>query len=127
MSAPSVISVIDDDPYVRAAMNNMLKSRGYFVHTFPSAEEFLLSAVLNDTSCVITDVQMSKMSGFDLMTEMRGRGVLTPFIFITGFPDEAVHARALKGGASFLPKPFSTSALIKCLETALEDRGKASA
>ncbi|MBR0716166.1 response regulator [Bradyrhizobium liaoningense] len=127
MSMPSVISVIDDDPYVRAAMKNMLKSRGYVAHTFPSAEEFLHSAELNDTSCVITDVQMPKMSGFDLMAEMRGRGALTPFILITGFPDEATHTRALKAGACFLPKPFSTSALIKCLETALEDRGKASA
>ena len=128
MSRPSVISVVDDDPYVRAAMNNLLKSRGYVVHTFPSAEEFLRSAELDDTSCVITDMQLTAMSGLDLMTEMRARGALTRFIVITGFPDEAVRTRALRAGAvCFLAKPFSASTLIKCLETALEAPGEASA
>jgi FixJ family two-component response regulator len=126
VSTPSIISVIDDDPYVRAAMNNLLKSRGYAVHTFPSAEEFLQSTERDDTSCVIADMQMSAMSGFDLMMMMRGRGAQTPFIFITGFPDEAVQARALKAGAvCFLAKPFASAALIECLEAALQRAGDA--
>ena len=128
MSGPSVISVLDDDPYVRAAINNLLKSRGYIVHTFASAEEFLESTDLRDASCVIADVQMPVMSGIDLLAQTRDQGSATPFIFITAFPEESVRARALKAGAiCFLGKPFATSELMQCLEMALRGRGEATA
>ena len=121
MSTLSVISVIDDDASVRVATNNLLRSHGYTVHTFASAEEFLRSAHLNDTSCVIADVQMPVMNGVDLLTLMRTQGYGVPFIFITAFPDESVRARALKAGAiCFLAKPFAAPTLIKCLGTALK-------
>ena len=99
MPAPSVISVIDDDPSIRVAANNLLRSRGYTVHTFASAEEFLLSPHLGETSCVIADVQMSAMSGLDLPAAVRARGYAAPFIFITAFPDENLRARAMKAGS----------------------------
>ena len=121
MSTLSVISVIDDDASVRVATNNLLRSHGYTVHTFASAEEFLRSAHLNDTSCVIADVQMPVMNGVELLTLMRTQGYGVPFIFITAFPDESVRARALKAGAiCFLAKPFAAPTLIKCLGTALK-------
>ena len=126
MSTLSVISVIDDDASVRAAANNLLSSHGYLVHAFASAEEFLQSARLDDSSCVIADVQMPAMSGLDLLTHMRAKGYALPFIFITAFPEENVRARALKAGAiCFLAKPFAGPALINCIETAL-NRGGAS-
>ena len=99
MSTPLVISVIDDDASVRAAINNLLSSHGYLVHAFASAEEFLQSANLDDSACVIADVQMLAMSGLDLLTHMRTHGYNAPFIFITAFPEENVRARALKAGA----------------------------
>ena len=115
---PPVISVIDDDASVRAATNNLLSSRGYVVHTFASAGDFLQSDRLYD--CVITDVQMPAMTGLDLLMNVRNRGNDTPFIFITAFPDENVRARALKAGAvGFLDKPFAGRILIDCIETAL--------
>jgi FixJ family two-component response regulator len=121
LSTLSVISVIDDDASVRIATNNLLRSHGYTVHTFASAEEFLRSAHLNDTSCVIADVQMPVMNGVELLTLMRTQGYGVPFIFITAFPDESVRARALKAGANgFLAKPFAAPTLIKCLGTALK-------
>jgi FixJ family two-component response regulator len=121
LSTISVISVIDDDASVRTATNNLLRSHGYTVRTFASAEEFLRSTHLNDTSCVITDVQMSVMSGLDLLTMICAQGYRVPFIFITAFPDESVRARALEAGAvGFLAKPFAGPALIKCLDTALQ-------
>jgi FixJ family two-component response regulator len=125
LSTVSVISVIDDDASVRAATNNLLSSHGYPVHTFASAEEFLQSAQLDDLSCVIADVQMSVMSGLDLLVHMRTQGYNAPFIFITAFPDESVRARALKAGATcFLAKPFAGPVLINCVEIALNrDRG----
>lgn len=120
MSAASVISVLDDDPYVRAAIKNLLESRGYVVHTFASAEEFLRSPDSNGTSCVIADVQMPLMTGIDLLTQMRAHGSAAPFIFITAFPDESVRVRALKAGAiCFLGKPFAASDLMQCLDRAL--------
>jgi FixJ family two-component response regulator len=126
LSVSSIISVIDDDPSVRLATNNLLTSRGYTVYTFGSAHEFLQSGELDTTSCVIADVQMAVMSGVDLMMHMRGLGHLIPFIFMTAFPDDAVRARALKAGAvCFLAKPFSTPILLQCLETALSAPGKA--
>jgi FixJ family two-component response regulator len=116
----SLISVIDDDASVRAATDNLLSSHGYLVHTFASAEDFLHSAHLDDSLCVVADVQMPVMNGLDLLTHMRTRGSDAPFIFITAFPDESVRARALKAGAiCFLAKPFAGRVMINCIETAL--------
>jgi FixJ family two-component response regulator len=125
VSTLAVISVIDDDASVRAAANNLLSSHGYVVHAFGSAEEFLQSARLDDSSCVIADVQMPAMSGLDLLTHMRAQGNTLPFIFITAFPEESVRARALKAGAiCFLAKPFAGPALISCVEAAVNrDQG----
>lgn len=120
MSTLSVISVIDDDASVRAATDNLLSSHGYLVHTFASAEAFLQSARLNDSSCIVADVQMPPMSGLDLLTHMRTRGYAVPFIFITAFPEESVRARALKAGAiCFLAKPYAAPTLINCVEAAV--------
>jgi FixJ family two-component response regulator len=119
-----VISIIDDDASVRTATDNLLRSLGYTVCTFVSAEEFLRSARLNDTSCVIADVQMPGMSGVELQARLLTQGYRLPFIFITAFPEKTIRARALKAGAiCFLTKPFDRLTLIKCLDTALGRQG----
>jgi FixJ family two-component response regulator len=121
---PAVISVVDDDASVRAAAENLLRSLGYVAHLFASAEEFLRSAHFNDTSCVITDVQMPGMSGAELQAVMLAQGRPVPFIFISGFPDETVRVRVLKAGAiGFLTKPFDRLTLTRCLGTALDVHG----
>ena len=118
---PSVISIVDDDASVRVATDNLLRSLGYTVHTFASAEEFLRSIHFNDTSCVIADVQMPTMSGVELQALVLAQGHRVPFIFITAFPEETIRERAVKAGAiCFLTKPFDRLTLIKCLDTALE-------
>ena len=123
LSELSVISVVDDDASVRGAISNFLSSRDYVVHAFGSAEEFLGSAQLNDTSCVISDVQMAAMNGLELLANMRMRGYAAPFIVITAFPDESVRSRALKAGATcFLAKPCAAANLIACLDAALAAR-----
>jgi FixJ family two-component response regulator len=124
VSKRQVISVVDDDASVRAATDNLLRSLGYAVCTFVSAEEFLRSAHLDDTSCVIADVQMPGMSGVDLQARLLSQGYRVPFIFITAFPEKTIRARALKAGAiCFLTKPFDRLTLIRCLDTALERHG----
>jgi FixJ family two-component response regulator len=126
LSNPPVISIIDDDGSVRAATYNLVRSLGHTVHTFASAEEFLRSPHLNDTSCVIADIQMPNMSGLDLHAHLLAEGYRLPFIFITAFSAENARERALKAGAScFLTKPFTGEALIDCLEIALRERGGA--
>jgi FixJ family two-component response regulator len=116
-----VISIVDDDASVRVATDNLLRSLGYIVRTFSSAEEFLSSADLNDTSCVIADVRMLDMSGLDLHDHLLKQGYRVPFIFITAFPEETIRVRALQAGAvCFLTKPFDRLTLIRCLDTALE-------
>src|ERR1700729_3380235 len=119
-----VISVIDDDASVRTATDNLLRSLGYAVRTFVSAEEFLGSARLNDTSCVIADVQMPGMSGVDLQARLLPQGYRVPFIFMTAFPEETIRARALNAGAiCFLTKPFDRLTLTRYVDTALERQG----
>ena len=125
MSNPPVISIVDDDRSVRAATYNLVRSLGYTVHTFASAEEFLRSPHLKDTSCVIADVQMPAMSGVELQSHLLAKGRRMPFIFITAFAVESARRQALKAGATcFLTKPFDGEALIKCLDAALEGHGE---
>jgi FixJ family two-component response regulator len=124
LSNPPVISIIDDDGSVRGATYNLVRSLGYIVHTFASAEEFLRSPHLNDTTCVIADVQMPTMSGLELQAHLLAEGYRVPFIFITAFSVENARARALKAGATcFLTKPFAGEALINCLDAALREHG----
>jgi FixJ family two-component response regulator len=115
-----VISVIDDDASIRVASDSLLRARGYTVSTFASAAEFLGSPLIDETSCVITDVRMPGMSGVELQTVLRRQGRGMPFIFITAFPEESARLRALHDGAvCFLSKPFDAPTLIRCVEAAL--------
>jgi len=119
-----VISIIDDDASVRAAANRLVRSLGYIAYPFASAREFLESSQLDDTACLIADVQMPGMSGLELQSLLRAQGRTLPIIFITAFPEESVRKRALDAGAvCFLIKPFDGPTLIKYLDKALERDG----
>jgi FixJ family two-component response regulator len=116
-----VISVIDDDRSVRIATYRFLRSLGYVAHRFASAAEFLRSPYLNETSCVISDVQMPGISGVELQHLLNSQGRSMPIIFITAFPGEDIRSRAMKAGAvGFLRKPFDVAALIECINIALK-------
>jgi len=120
LRSPPLISVVDDDASVRAAIKALVRSLGYLAATFASAEEFLNSDCLNDTSCLITDLRMPGLSGVDLRCRLNAQGRAMPTIFITAFADETTRARALDAGAvGFLSKPFNEECLIRCLDTAL--------
>jgi FixJ family two-component response regulator len=115
-----IISIIDDDPFVRTATDGFVRSLGYRAATFASAEDYLQSDRINDTACVITDVQMPGLNGVELQSLLIARGNCTPMIFITAFPEETVRRRALEAGAiGFLSKPFDDEQLIEHLHTAL--------
>jgi FixJ family two-component response regulator len=117
-----IVSIIDDDPSVRQATDGLVRSLGYRAATFESAEDFLRSDLVDDTSCVITDVQMPGLSGVELQTFLNARGTRVPIIFITAFPEEHVRRSVLQAGAiGFLSKPFSEARLIEHLQTALKN------
>jgi FixJ family two-component response regulator len=102
-----VISIVDDDASVRTATARLLRSLGFSADSFASAQEFLASPRLSDTSCLIADVQMPGMSGVELQQCLIARGHGTPMVFITAFPEEQIRQQAMNAGAvGFLSKPF---------------------
>ncbi len=120
MAKANVISIVDDDASVREATESLVRSLGYNTATFASAQEYLHSRHVHDTSCLIIDLVMPGMSGVDLQDRLIADGNNTPVIFVTACFDEMVRARALEAGAhGFLRKPFSEESLIECLDSAL--------
>jgi FixJ family two-component response regulator len=102
-------------------MGSLVRSLGFKAHTFASAEEFLRSQHVDETSCLITDVKMPGINGIELQGVVREGGRRTPIIFITAFPEEPIRVRAMQAGAiGFLSKPFDVAALIKFLDLALQ-------
>ena len=123
-----MISIVDDDNFVRESLRDLIESLGYEVATFESAERFLGAARLPETACLITDLQMPGLSGLDLQSRLIADGHCIPIIFVTAFPDERFRVRAMSAGAvGFLRKPFDEGLLISCLETALHRHAEMSA
>lgn len=116
-----LLSVVDDDESVRESLPDLLNEFGFAARAFSSAEEFLSSGSVDETNCLILDVTMPGMSGPELYQELKRRGQGIPIIFITGQRDEAIRTRVLKqGAAGFLLKPFSDTALLAAINTALQ-------
>jgi FixJ family two-component response regulator len=125
LTKPPLISIVDDDGIVRQAIESLVTSLGFLARVFPSADAFLQSSQLAETSCLISDVQMPNVSGVQLQDRLVDLGLSIPMIFITAYPDDAVRARVLDRGAiGFLLKPFNAQSLIECIDNALGRRGE---
>src|SRR5207248_3060048 len=119
----SLVSVVDDDESVRESLPDLLRQFGFAVRAFSSAEEFLESNCVGQTRCLILDIAMPGMSGPDLQQELALRRQEIPIVFITAHADETVRPRVLEQGAvECLLKPFSDTALLEALNTALRAR-----
>ena len=115
--------VVDDDESVRESLPDLLREFGFAARAFSSAQEFLLSGCIDETSCLILDIAMPGMSGPELQQELARRQKEIPIIFITGRKDEAVRTQVFKrGAAGFLLKPFSDADLLVAIKTALQAR-----
>jgi FixJ family two-component response regulator len=115
-----LISVVDDDEPFREAMTSLMKSLGFEVEAFSSAEDFLKSPHLDTTSCLIADVHMPNMTGIDLHRQLVSAGRTIPVILITAYPDDSVRARALAAGViCYLSKTFDDDALLGFVRSAL--------
>jgi FixJ family two-component response regulator len=120
MRDAAMISIVDDDESVRDAAEDLLRSLGYGASAFASAEDFLQSGRVEDTSCLITDVHMPGLSGIELQSLLIAQGNRTPVIFMTANPEQSICAVAMNAGAvGVLSKPFKEQSLIDCLNTAL--------
>jgi FixJ family two-component response regulator len=118
---PSIVMIVDDDDSIRRAVRRLMKSFGFAVETFASAEEFLDSDRLNKTSCLILDVHMPGMNGLELQERLVASNYAIPTIFITAFTDDRARVRALKAGAvGYLAKPFADEELLNCIHAALK-------
>jgi PAS domain S-box-containing protein len=121
MSEVSLISIVDDDALALDGIAALVESLGYNVVTFTSAEHFLGSDVIAETTCLITDMQMPGLSGLELQEALQSQGHQTPVIVITGYPNEKHQTRALANGAvGYLSKPFDEQTLIDCLTVAIK-------
>ena len=121
MSKELAVAVIDDDEPFRAALIESLLSLGYGARGFASAEEFIALEGEVSCDCVITDVHMPGMSGFDLKKVLTARDSGVPVIMITARAEANLEARAVASGAiCLLRKPFRASALLDCLHRALD-------
>jgi FixJ family two-component response regulator len=113
----SLVSVVDDDESVRESLPDLLREFGFAAQAFSSAEAFLASDYVDQTQCLVLDIAMPGMSGPDLQRELARRRQAIPIVFITAQVDEAVHAGP--PAAACLLKPFSDTALLNALNTAL--------
>jgi FixJ family two-component response regulator len=116
----SLVSVVDDDESVRESLPDLLRQFGFAAEAFSSAEAFLASEVVSETSCLLLDIAMPGMSGPDLQQELTRRGVNISIVFITALGDRTLRASLLAGGAvECLFKPFSEAALLDAVRAAL--------
>ena len=120
---PLRISVVDDDESVRDSTRALLRSAGYEVATFESAETFLNSGLLTDTACLLVDIGMPGMSGFDLQRAVKTSNSAVPIVFITAHDNPRNRRRALEAGAAdFLSKPFAAPTLLDAVESAVQSQ-----
>lgn len=120
-SSDDIVFVVDDDQSVREALNSLIRSAGFRVETFSSAQEFLDHTRPNAASCLVLDVRLPGLGGLDLQQELANRDVGIPIIFITGHGNIPMSVQAMKAGAvEFLTKPFSDEVLVNAIQQAIE-------
>lgn len=120
---PANIAVVDDDPSVRRALDRLLRSAGFGVVTFESAEQFLALCHTELAACLVLDLQLGGMSGTDLQARLSAAGTPVPTIIITAHDDPTARAAAERLGAvAFLRKPFDDQELIDAINRAVAGR-----
>ena len=116
----NLISVVDDDESIRRSTKLLIESFGYRAAVFESAEIFLRSGQLYDTSCLIVDIHMPGINGLQLQSQLAAEGCSVPIILITAYGSTESRRQAMQAGAvAFLDKPFRDEQLLKSIRTAL--------
>ena len=119
-----LVSVVEDDRFLRESMSRLMRSLGYTVDIFSSAADFLASPRLAETACLIADIHMPAMTGLELYRRLIDTGNAIPTILVTAFPNDADRARALNDGVlCYLRKPVDEDHLTRCVCAALRLAG----
>lgn len=117
MHTHRIVSIVDDDESVRIATSSLVRSLGWDVRLYASAEDFLDSGQIADVACIISDVRMPGMTGLEMQRRLLDGGITLPIIFISAFASEKVRCQALGDGAiCVLGKPVDGVAVSHCLE-----------
>jgi FixJ family two-component response regulator len=119
-SATALISIVDDDLSVRRALGRLIQSSGYTVAAFASAHEFLESPVLAEVACLVLDISLDGMSGFDLQERLAVDQPSLPIIFITALDEATTRDRFKRSGVAALRKPFDEQTLLDAISRALD-------
>jgi FixJ family two-component response regulator len=120
MMKNALVSIVEDDRSFRESMCRLMRSLGYMVESFSSATEFLASPRLAETACLIADIHMPVMTGFELYRRLIDVGHAIPTILLTAFPNEVDRAHALNDGiVCYLRKPIDEEHLTQCVCAAL--------
>jgi FixJ family two-component response regulator len=115
-----LLAVVDDDADVRVALTRLVSSAGFAVETFASGAEFLHSVLDHEPDCVVLDLHMPEMSGFDVQSALAGGHAAVPVVVITGHDTPESRARAMRLGAKdYLCKPVNDEALLAAIGTAI--------
>jgi FixJ family two-component response regulator len=123
VATPILVSIVDDDESVREGIRRLLRSVGFAVNTFASAEEYLSSNQAGSADCLLLDIRMPGKSGIELQRQLAANHSEIPVIFITAHEEETPRAQALEGNAAtVLIKPFSEEALLNAINNVLGDR-----
>jgi len=118
------VAIVEDDASFRRAVERLLRASGFEAHTFASAEEFLGSAAPESHACLIVDLQLPGMSGFELFDQLTASGQPRPAVFITGQDADSVRERASRIPDSvYLRKPFVGAVLVESLRSMLRRSG----
>lgn len=119
-SAPATVFVIDDDLGIRSALDSLLRSAGWNVKAYASANEFLDETPAGDDGCILLDVSMPGMTGPELHDRILERGITYPVIYLTGHCNVSIGVKAMKSGAlDFLEKPVDEALLLSAIESAI--------
>jgi FixJ family two-component response regulator len=119
--AEAVIAIVDDDASVQRGLQRLIRSAGWKVETFASAQEFLARSRTELPNCVLLDLQLPGLSGLDLQKRMAEVGLEIPIVFLTGHGNIPVSVQAMKAGAvQFLTKPVDEQELLQAIEEAVE-------
>jgi FixJ family two-component response regulator len=123
MSAHPCIAVVDDEASVRTALGRLLRLAHYDVQAFASGEEFIDSLAMHLPACVLLDIRLPAMTGFDVQARLRGMRIHLPVVFITASDDVSLSEKVVaEGGVCLLRKPFSNAKLLEAIELALQRR-----
>jgi FixJ family two-component response regulator len=115
------VAIVDDDPGVRDALDNLFRSVGMVTWLFGSATEMLQTSLPQSPGCLILDVRLPGLSGLDFQSQLAKHGIDLPVIFMTGHGDIPMTVRAMKAGAlDFLSKPFRDQDMLDAVTAAIE-------